>query len=126
MRIVISNSSPEPLYGQIAAQVRAEIVSGALPGGAELPSIRTLAKELGVSIITTKRAYDDLEAEGFIDSVHGKGTFVSPQRDEVLLERRRRIVEDSLETAVREARGFGLGGDELREMLDLLIREEGL
>lgn len=126
MRIIISNSAPEPLYEQIAAQVRSQIVSGALPGGAELPSIRTLARELGVSIITTKRAYDDLEAAGFIDSVHGKGTFVSPQRDEVLLERRRRIVEESLSSAVREARGFGIGGDELKEMLGLLVREEGI
>ncbi|MDP3177407.1 MAG: GntR family transcriptional regulator [Spirochaetaceae bacterium] len=125
MRIVISNSSPDPLYEQIAAQVREQIVGGELEGGAELPSIRTLARELGVSIITTKRAYDDLEAAGFLDSVHGKGTYVATQSDGMIRERRRRQVEESLARAVRDARGFGIGDDELREALELLLREEG-
>jgi len=125
MRIVISNSSPDPLYEQIAAQIRDQIVGGELEGGTELPSIRGLARELGLSIITIKRAYDDLEAAGFLDSVHGKGTYVATQSDGMIRERRRRQVEESLARAVREARGFGIGDDELREALELLLREEG-
>jgi GntR family transcriptional regulator len=126
MRILISNSSADSLHEQISAQLRAQVIGGGLEAGAALPSIRTLARELGVSIITVKRAYDDLEGQGFIDSVQGRGTFVARQKDEVLRDRKRRLVEDRLSEAVGEARALGIEGRELREMLDLLIREEGL
>jgi len=126
VHVLISNSSSASLHEQISTQLRAQIVSGELEAGATLPSIRTLARELGVSIITVKRAYDDLEAQGFLDSVHGRGTFVAMQRDEVLRDRRRRLVEERLAEAVAQARALGIEAGELAEMLALLIKEEGL
>lgn len=124
MRILISNSSPEPIYGQIARQIKADIIAGALDEGAPLPSIRALAHDLQVSVITTKRAYDELEREGFLDSVGGKGTFVSTQNPAFLREKRMRLVEEKLAAAVAEARLLGVGLDELTEMLQLLHGEE--
>ena len=79
MNILISNSSPDPIYEQISKQIRAQIISGELREGDPLPSIRSLARELQISVITTKRAYEELEKEGFIDTVGGKGCFVAAQ-----------------------------------------------
>ena len=124
MRIIISNSSPEPIYEQIARQIKAEIFSGALEEGAALPSIRALAHDLQVSVITTKRAYDELEREGFLDSVGGKGTFVAAQNPAFLREKRMKVVEEKLAAAVAEARLLGVGLDELTEMLTLLHTED--
>ena len=124
MRILISNSSPEPIYEQIARQIKAEIIAGRLEEGAPLPSIRALAHDLQVSVITTKRAYDELEREGFLDSVGGKGTFVAAQNPAFLREKRMKVVEEKLAAAVAEARLLGVGLDELTEMLTLLHAEE--
>ena len=124
MRIIISNSSPEPIYEQIARQIKAEVIAGTLEEGAALPSIRALAHDLQVSVITTKRAYDELESEGFLDSVGGKGTFVAAQNPAFLREKRMRLVEEKLAAAVAEARLLGVGLDELTEMLHLLYEEE--
>ena len=124
MRIIISNSSPEPIYEQIARQIKAEIIAGTLEEGAALPSIRALAHDLQVSVITTKRAYDELESEGFLDSVGGKGTFVAAQNPAFLREKRMRLVEEKLAAAVAEARLLGVDPDELAEMLRLLYEEE--
>ena len=124
MRIIISNSSPEPIYEQIARQIKAEIFSGALEEGAALPSIRALAHDLQVSVITTKRAYDELEGEGFLDSVGGKGTFVAAQNPAFIREKRMKLVEEKLAAAVAEARVLGVGLDELAETLRLLFTEE--
>ncbi len=124
MQIIISNSSPEPIYEQIARQIKAEIIAGSLEEGAALPSIRALAHDLQVSVITTKRAYDELEQEGFLDSVGGKGTFVAAQNPAFLREKRMRLVEEKLAAAVAEARLLGVGLDELTEMLHLLYEEE--
>ena len=124
MRILISNSSPEPIYEQIARQIKAEIIAGRLEEGAPLPSIRALAHDLQVSVITTKRAYDELEAEGFLDSVGGKGTFVAAQNPAFLREKRMKVVEEKLVSALDEARLLGVGLDELTEMLRLLYQEE--
>jgi GntR family transcriptional regulator len=124
VRIIISNSSPEPIYQQIARQIRAEIIAGHLEEGAPLPSIRALAHDLQVSVITTKRAYDELEAEGFLDSVGGKGTFVAAQNPAFLREKRMKVVEEKLTAAVDEARLLGVGLDELTEMLRLLHQED--
>jgi GntR family transcriptional regulator len=124
VRILISNSSPEPIYEQIARQIKAEIIAGHLEEGSPLPSIRVLAHDLQVSVITTKRAYDELEAEGFLDSVGGKGTFVAAQNPAFLREKRMKIVEEKLVSALEEARLLGVGIGELTEMLRLLYQEE--
>lgn len=125
MKIIIANSSPDPIYEQIIRQIKTQIISGDLEEGTALPSIRKLAQELNISVITTKRAYDDLEREGFIDTVAGKGSFVSVQNKEFLREKRMKIVEEKLGEAISEARLLGLGADELKEMLDILYDEEG-
>ena len=120
MRILIANSSPDPIYEQIVRQVRAQIIAGDLREGEALPSIRRLAQDLQISVITSKRAYDELEAEGFIDTVAGKGTFVAAQNAEFLREKRMKVVEDTLAKAVAEARMLGIGTDQLTDMLRLL------
>jgi GntR family transcriptional regulator len=124
VRVLISNSSPEPIYEQIARQIRAQIISGDLEEAALLPSIRALAHDLQISVITTKRAYEELEREGLIDTVGGKGTFVAAQNPELLKEKRMKLVEEKLSAAVVEARLLGIGPGELGEMLELLYEEE--
>ena len=124
MKIIISNSSPDPIYEQIARQIKAQIISGELEEGAALPSIRKLAQELQISVITTKRAYEELEREGFIDTVGGKGCFVAMQNKELLREKKMKLVEEKLNEAVAEAKLLGITADELKEMLLLLYKEE--
>lgn len=124
MEIIVSNSSDKPIYEQIASQVRAAIMTGELGAGDQLPSIRSLATQLRISAITTKRAYQDLEAQGFIHTVPGKGCFVSGDNLELLREERLRQVEVALARAVSDARAAGISADELREMLDLQLEEE--
>ena len=126
MKIIVSNSSPDPIYEQIKKQIKSQIISGELDEGQTLPSIRKLAKELQISVITTKRAYEDLEREGFIDTVTGKGSFVAAQNKEFLREKRMKIVEDKLGEAISEAKMLGIGIDELKEMLALLYEEESV
>jgi GntR family transcriptional regulator len=123
MKIIIANSSQDPIYEQIARQIKAQILAGDLAEGAPLPSIRGLAQDLAISVITTKRAYEELEREGFIDSVGGKGTFVAAQNPQFLREKRMRLVEEKLAAAVAEARLLGIGMEELAQMLELLFRE---
>lgn len=124
MEIVISNSSDKPIYEQIAAQIREQVLTGGLTEGEQLPSIRSLATQLRISAITTKRAYQDLEAQGFVHTVPGKGCFVAGENLELLREERLRMVESSLVRAVSDARAAGISADELREMLDLLLEED--
>ena len=124
MRVLIANSSPDPIYEQIVRQVKTQIIAGELAEGSVLPSIRKLAQDLQISVITTKRAYDELEAEGFIDTVAGKGTYVAAQNAEFLREKRMKVVEEKLAEAVREARLAGIGADQLTEMLRLLCEDE--
>jgi GntR family transcriptional regulator len=124
MKIIISNASSDPIYEQIVRQVKNQIIGGDLAPGDPLPSIRKLALELQISVITTKRAYDELEREGFIDTVGGKGTFVAAQNKEILRERRMKVVEEKLAQAVAEAKLLGIKPRELREMLRLLYEEE--
>jgi GntR family transcriptional regulator len=123
MKIIISNSSPDPIYEQITRQVKAQILSGDLREGESLPSIRRLAQELQISVITTKRAYEELEKEGFVDTVEGKGSFVAMQNKALLREKKMKVVEDKLAQAVDEARLLGVTRAELEEMLGLLYRE---
>jgi GntR family transcriptional regulator len=124
MRIVIANSSPHPIYEQIVNQIKSQVINGELNEGEALPSIRKLAQELHISVITTKRAYEDLEREGFIDTVKGKGCFVAVQNKEFLREKRMKIVEDKLLSSISEAKMLGIGVDELKEMLELLYDYE--
>ena len=126
MDIILSNSSGKPIYEQIADQVREQILSGALSAGDALPSMRVLAKELRISVITTKRAYEELERDGFLDNVPGKGCFVAPQNRELLREAQLRRVEDVLAQAVDEARKGGFSLSELQEHLTLLYQGDEL
>ena len=124
MHIQISNASDKPIYEQITAQIKSSILTGELRPGDALPSLRLLAKELRISVISTKRAYEELEREGFIESVAGKGSFVAQQNPELLREEHLRIVESYLQQAVDTARASGVSLAELREMLGLLYGDE--
>ena len=123
MDIIISNSSGKPIYEQIADQVKEQIMAGALAAGDALPSMRLLAKELRISVITTKRAYEELERDGFLDNVPGKGCFVAPQNRELLREAQLRRVEEKLTQAIEEARRGAVSLEELKEMLTELYQE---
>lgn len=120
MELYISNAGQEPIYAQITRQIKEQILSGMLKEGDALPSIRLLAKELRISVITTKRAYEDLETEGFIVTKPGKGSFVAPQNPELQREEMLKRVEQHLQNAVDAARQGGIGREEVIEMLDLL------
>lgn len=124
MKIVISNNSKEPIYEQIKRQIKESILRGDLKENELLPSIRQLAKDLQISVITTKRAYDDLEQEGFIVSVVGKGSFVAGQNREFLREMRLRWIEERLGEVVAESKALGVTLPELVEMLRLLYEDE--
>jgi len=124
MNIILSNASPDPIYDQIKQQIIRHIITGILAEGEALPSIRRLARELQVSVITTKRAYDDLEKEGFIDTVNGKGSYVSMQNEDFLREKRRRIVEEKLQEAVKNAKLLDINKDDLIKMMDILYEEK--
>jgi len=121
--IIISNSSGKPIYEQITDQVKEQIMAGALAAGDALPSMRLLAKELRISVITTKRAYEELERDGFLENVPGKGCFVAPQNRELLREAQLRRVEEKLTQAIEEARRGAVSLEELKEMLTELYQE---
>lgn len=123
MNIVISNSVEEPIYEQIVNQIKNQIMVGELAADEMLPSIRNLAKELQISVITTKRAYEELEREGYIATVPGKGSFVAAQNKEILKEMRLKIVEEKLLEAVEAGKSIGLSDKELEDMLKLLYEE---
>lgn len=124
MDIIITNGSSKPIYEQIADQIKAAIMNGALAEGEALPSIRTLANDLRISVITTKRAYAELEEAGFINTVQGKGSFVAGGNLELLREERLRQVEALLVQAVGQAQQASITPDELCEMLNLLLEDE--
>ena len=124
MDIIISNSGGKPIYEQIVSQVKGLILSGKLREGEALPSMRLLARELRISVITTKRAYEELEREGFVQSVPGKGSFVAARDAEILREETLRKIERALSEAVELARAGGVSGEELKETIDLLLRGE--
>ena len=124
MEIYISNSSGVPIYAQITDQIRAKILTGELREGEMLPSIRLLAKELRISVITTKRAYEDLEQAGFIYTLPGKGSFVTAQNPEIHREEALRQVERHLQDAIEAARLGGIAPEEIRETLNVLLEGE--
>ena len=124
MNILISNSSDKPIYEQITTQIKQMIISGELAAGDQLPSMRMLAKELRISVITTKRAYEDLERDGFIYTVMGKGSFIADKNIEFVREEQLRIVEEHLNMAVTGAKAGGIGLDELKEIMKMIYEEE--
>ncbi len=123
MDIIISNASDKPIYEQIVMQMKDLILAGDLQEGQQLPSIRALASDLRISVITTKRAYAELESQGFIETVQGKGSFVAGGNTELLREERLRHIEELLGSAVREARGAGIELQELHDMLDVVAED---
>ena len=120
MDIIISNTDSRPIYEQITAQIKSQILTGALREGAALPSMRLLARELRISVITTKRAYEELEREGFLYTVAGKGSFVAPSNRELIREEYLRTAQAHLQNAVDTAHAGGISGAELMELLELL------
>ncbi|OJV63004.1 MAG: GntR family transcriptional regulator [Clostridiales bacterium 38-18] len=124
MHIHISNSSGVPIYEQIKDGIKSAILSGELVEGEALPSMRILAKELRISVITTKRAYEELEGEGFIVSLVGKGSFVAEKNREFIREENLRRMETLLQQAVELGRMSGLEADEVKALVDLLYRGE--
>lgn len=124
MELIIRNVTNQPIYDQIYSQIKAQIIAGQLRPGEALPSIRALAKDLKISVITTKRAYDELEAQGLIDTVAGKGCFVAEKNLDLIREQQLRELESHLSAAAGLARSCGLSRRELEEMLGVLLEEE--
>ena len=123
MNLIISNSSGKPIYEQITDQIKTSILSGELQEGQALPSMRALARDLRISVITTKRAYEDLERDGFVVTVAGKGCFVAPCNLELMREEHRKKVEEALTKAIEQAKAASIDLPELIEMLTLLYEE---
>ena len=123
MKIVINSSSMVPIYEQIMDQIKAQITAGDLKENDILPSVRTLAKELKISALTVKKAYDNLEQDGFTVTVHGKGTYVAAANTERMLEEQRREVEEGLEKAVGKGRRCGMSDEEIRELFELIMED---
>ena len=121
MKIMINNSLMTPIYEQIVDQVKALIRSGELKENDNLPSVRALAKELRISALTVKKAYDNLEAEGFTLTVHGKGTYVAATNTDLLLEEQKKEVETDLEMAIQKGRRCGLSDEDIRTLFDLIM-----
>ena len=124
MNIIISNSSDKPIYEQIKDQIKNKIVSNELATGELLPSIRSLAKDLRISVITTKNAYDELEKEGYVETVPGKGTYVAHKNVELIKEEQLAKIQDFLDTAVQISKLSGISKKEIKTMLDILYLEE--
>lgn len=123
MKLIINNSSMQPIYEQIVLQIKSKIMRGEMQEEEILPSVRTLAKDLKVSALTVKKAYDALEEEGFIVTVHGKGSFVSCANQNLILEEKKKEVEADLEAAVRKGRSCGMSAQEISELFTLILEE---
>lgn len=124
MEIFLSSNSDKPIYEQIVSQIKQQIMSGELKAGEAMPSMRKLAKDLHVSVITTQRAYDDLSRDGFIITIPAKGTFVSSQNQDFIREENRRKVESLLTQAAELAKENGISKEELKRLLDVITTEE--
>lgn len=123
MKLIVNHSSMQPIYEQICGQIKEQIMQGTLKEETALPSVRALAKELRISALTVKKSYDTLEQEGFIVTVHGKGSFVSSANQERMLEEKRREVEAGLEAAIRKGRSCGMDDSELEELFHIIMEE---
>jgi len=123
MNIIINNSSMQPIYEQIVGQMKEQIMNGTLKQDAALPSVRTLSKDLRISALTVKKAYDVLEQEGFVITVHGKGSFVAGINPQIAAEEGRKEVEKALESAIRLGKSRGMTTEEIRELFTLIMEE---
>lgn len=123
MKIIINHSSMQPIYEQVVDQIKALVIDGILKEQDALPSVRTLSKELKISALTVKKAYDCLEEEGFINTVHGKGSFIANANQGLLMEERKKEVETDLEQAIRKGRSCGLTDQEIRELFDIIMED---
>ena len=123
MEIIISNSSDKPIYEQICMQIKNLIMNGALSAGEALPSMRALARDLHISVITVQRAYEDLTRDGFIETVSGKGSFVAAQNKEFIQEEQLRIAEELLQRAAEIGRAHGISYEQLANILKLFYEE---
>ncbi|MGN1192565.1 MAG: GntR family transcriptional regulator [Dorea sp.] len=123
MNLIINHSSMQPIYEQICDQIKEKIMHGELQEETMLPSVRTLSKELKVSALTVKKAYDALEEEGFVVTVHGKGSFVTCANQELMLEEKRKEVEADLEMAIRKGRSCGMSNQEITELFQIVLED---
>ncbi|MCI9141020.1 MAG: GntR family transcriptional regulator [Lachnospiraceae bacterium] len=121
MRIIINSSLMVPLYEQITDQIKTMIRNGELAENDILPSVRTLSKELKISALTVKKAYDNLEAEGFVVTVHGKGTYIAAANAELLLEEQKKELEADLEMAIQKGRRYGISKEDIRSLFELIL-----
>ena len=124
LNLIINHTSMEPIYEQIVAQIKAEVIEVTLTAGEALPSVRALSRELKISALTVKKAYDNLEEEGLVVTVHGKGSFIAAANQELLMEERRKELEKELEAAVQKARTGGLTAKEIRESFEIIMEDE--
>ena len=123
MQILLNNNSMVPIYEQLMDQVKSEIINGTLKENDSLPSVRALAAELKISALTVKKAYDRLEEEGFVVTVHGKGTYVAATDRQLTMEARRKSVEDDFAAVVDRARSVGFSKDEIREIIGIILED---
>lgn len=123
MRLIINHSSMVPIYEQIIDQIKKEIIQNTLKENESLPSVRTLSRELKISALTVKKAYDLLEEEGFIITVHGKGSYVTSVNPQLRKEEQRKELEEGLERVIQKGRRNGIQDEEIRELFELLMEE---
>lgn len=124
MQIMIQHTSMQPIYEQIVEQIRYQVMHGILKSGSALPSVRSLAKDLKISALTVKKAYDFLEEEGLVVTVHGKGSFIAEANQSLLEEERRKEVEEAFDAAVKKGKSCGMSDAELREVFELVMEEK--
>lgn len=123
MNIIVNNSSMQPIYEQIGEQIKGLIMKGELKADDMLPSVRTLAKDLRVSALTVKKSYDTLEQEGFVITVHGKGSFVAAANAQLMLEECKKEVESDFDSAIRKAKSCGMTNREICDLVGLILEE---
>lgn len=124
MHIILNHSSMVPIYEQLMEQIKSDIIQSELKEGEALPSVRTLAGELRISALTVKKAYDKLEEEGFVTTVHGKGTYVSASDKQLALEARQKAIEDDFDKVIDRALSMGMMKEEISEVVKLILDEK--
>ena len=124
MHIILNHSSMVPIYEQLMEQIKSDIIQAELKEGEALPSVRTLAGELRISALTVKKAYDKLEEEGFVTTVHGKGTYVSASDKQLALEARQKVIEDDFDKVIDRALSMGMKKEEISEVVKLILDEK--